>query len=239
MLAIAHRAGNDLAELREALDADMDLVEADVRYFRGALEVRHLKTLGPWLLWDHPWELVRRRNATFPILKEVLADVTGPSAEHSETHEHAQTPDPHSLLMLDLKGIRRKLPPAVARLLRTVAPGVPVAVCTRRWRMLNAFADDPAVRLVISAGSDRELRKLLSVLREPAETWPGGRRAFGVSIKRTLLTPEVVRELHQNVDRVMTWPVDTPAELDDARRLGVSGVIGKDLSLLRDLVQRR
>jgi glycerophosphoryl diester phosphodiesterase len=39
-LAIAHRAGNSIAALRRALDAGVDLVEADVRYFRGVPEIR-------------------------------------------------------------------------------------------------------------------------------------------------------------------------------------------------------
>jgi hypothetical protein len=37
----------------------------------------------------------------------------------------------------------------------------------------------------------------------------------------------------------MTWPVDTPAELDHARRLGVNGVIGKDLTLLGEVLESR
>jgi glycerophosphoryl diester phosphodiesterase len=42
-LVVAHRAGNDLARLRAALDAGADLVEADIHAFRGRLEVRHHK----------------------------------------------------------------------------------------------------------------------------------------------------------------------------------------------------
>jgi glycerophosphoryl diester phosphodiesterase len=219
MLIIAHRAGNDLNELRGALNGGADIVEADVRYFRGTTEVRHLKTLSRWWLWDHPWELVRRRDATFPTLDDVLTDMDATEVGR---------------LMLDLKGVRRSLPPAVAALLRERAPGAPVAVCTRRWWMLDAFAADPAIRLVISAGSKRELRVLRQTLRRPVEKWPGRRRAFGVSIRRTLLTRDVVEELHQHVERVMTWPVDTPAELAEATELRVSGLIGKNLALLRD-----
>ena len=44
---VAHRAGNDLALLRRAERVRPRLIEADVHLFRGRLEVRHLKTLGP------------------------------------------------------------------------------------------------------------------------------------------------------------------------------------------------
>ena len=54
---VAHRAGNELARLRAAEALRLPLVEADVHLFRGRLEVRHRKTLGPVpILWDR-WEL--------------------------------------------------------------------------------------------------------------------------------------------------------------------------------------
>lgn len=229
MLVVAHRAGNSLAELREAFEAGVDMVEADVRYYRGVLEVRHLKTLGPRLLWDHPWELVRRRaisgDAGFPTLDAVLRSLDG-----------------EGQMMLDLKGARRgaggDLASAVSHLLRRVSPAAQIAVCARQWRLLDAFTGDPPVRLVLSAGNRRELRSLLALVGCEPKTWPGGRRAFGVAVRRPLLTPEVVRELHRGVSRVLTWPVDTAAHLDDARRLGVSGIIGKDLALLREVARR-
>jgi len=203
--------------MRAALAAGADLVEADVRYYRGALELRHMKAFGP-ILWDHPWEFAWRRSVSVPTVDSVLPllDSRGP-------------------VMLDLKGMRSALPNKLARIIGVAVLGVPIAVCTRRWWMLDAFADTPAVRLVISAGSARELRRLLELVRQPPHTWPGGRRAYGVSVRRPLLSPATVAELHRNVEAVMAWTVDTPVELDDARRLGVSGAIGKSMDVLREL----
>ncbi|HEX5994905.1 MAG TPA: glycerophosphodiester phosphodiesterase [Jiangellales bacterium] len=222
MLAIAHRGGNSLAALRHALAAGVDLVEADVRLFRGRPEIRHLKTLGPWLLWDHPWELVRRTTADLPSLDQVLATLNGADR-----------------LMLDLKGSHPALAPQVARTLRSTVPDTPIAVCTRHWRMLDAFRGDDVVRLVLSAGSRSQLGRLRVLLRSAPDRWPGRRRAFGVSVKRTLVTGDDVVDLRRAVDHVMTWPVDTPAELDQAQRLGATGVIGKDLRLLGDVLAAR
>ena len=61
MLTVAHRAGNSVRSLREALAAGVDLVEADVHRYRRRLEIRHRKWLGPRHLWDRG-ELVRRRD---------------------------------------------------------------------------------------------------------------------------------------------------------------------------------
>jgi glycerophosphoryl diester phosphodiesterase len=221
LLAVAHRAGNSGDAIRAALAAGVDLVEADVRYFRGELEVRHLKTLGPTLLWDHPWQLVRRRDARVLLLADLLTGLDG------------------SRLLLDLKGVHPSLAPAVARQLRTLAPGVPVAVCTRHWWMLDAFVGDGAIRLVPSVGSRRELRRLAALLRRPPSRWPGGRRAFGVSVRRNLLTPAAVTALHRSVDHVLTWPVDAPWDLAEAVRLGARGVIGMNLPLLKTLAAER
>lgn len=213
LLAVAHRAGNDPRQLRAALDADVDLVEADVHLYRDALEVRHLKTLGPHLLWDR-WQLGRRRDAGLTELRDLLAAAPGDTR-----------------LMLDLKGPSGALGPRVGSLLREVAPTVPIAVCGKHWSMIDAFADDPHIRRIYSASNRVTLRRL----RERVRTRP----AFGVSVRLHLLTEPVVAELRRTAGTVLVWPVDTPAALDRARRLGVSGVISKNLALLRELVASR
>jgi glycerophosphoryl diester phosphodiesterase len=210
VIRIAHRAGNTLADLRAALDAGVDLVEADVRLYRGALEMRHAKALGRRLLWE-PWrDVTRRRDVPVPLLAEILTTAAGDSR-----------------LMLDLKGPWRAVAPLTAAMLREVAPGVPVTVCTRDWGMLAAFEDQPHIRRVYSAGSRRQLDQVRRLVER--------RRVDGLSIRLSLLTPAVVEELHQNTDLIMAWSVDTEAELARARAVGVSGIISKNLSLLRSL----
>lgn len=211
LLAVAHRAGNDPAGLRAALDLGVDLVEADIHLFRGALEVRHLKTLGPGLLWDK-WELARRRDTVLPLLTDVLAAAAGDAR-----------------LMLDLKGPAAALAPQVAALLRKHTPKLPITVCTKHWGMLDAF-DDP-VRRVLSSSNRMTLQRLRARLRRKPE--------YGVSIRRQLLTPAVVAELHRNVEVVMVWPVDTPEALDHARHLGVTAVISKNLALLAEVIREK
>ena len=71
LLAIAHRAGNSLAGLREANRLGADVIECDVHAYRGRLEVRHLKTAGPLpFLWDR-WEPVSYTHLTLPTIYSV------------------------------------------------------------------------------------------------------------------------------------------------------------------------
>lgn len=213
VVAVAHRAGNTVAGLLAAFAAGVDLVELDVHRYRGALEVRHHKAIGPRHLWDHG-SLVRRADFPIVTLGEILA---------------AAGRDPR--LMLDLKGVPRRLAPDVAALLRERAPDVALTVCSRHWWMMRDFA--PPVRCVLSAGSRTgvaRLRRRLAASNAAPD---------GVAVRLDLLTPDLVRELRGRDRFVLTWPVDTEADLDRARWAGVDGVISKNPRLLGEIVAAR
>lgn len=210
MITVAHRAGNDLSAARQALASGVHLVEADVHLFRGRLEMRHHKSLGPWFLWE-AGRLERRGRLVVPELRRLIEAIEG---------DHR--------LMLDLKGVHPWLAGRVARTLHELAPGTPFTVCTQHWWMVRAFRFYPQVRVVLSAGSRRGLRRLFRRLR--------GSPVYGVSVHRRLLTPATVNRLRHGVEVVMTWPVDTPTGLAHARHLGVGGVISKNSALLDDVL---
>ena len=131
------------------------LIEADVHLFGGRLEVRHLKTLGPLpILWDR-WYL-----APFGTRRLELGELL--AAADSET-----------MLMLDLKGLRRDLAHRVAVQIACHRPVGEVAVCSRSWRLLEPLEGVPGVRVVHSIGSRRQLRALRRRF--------AGRRLGGVS----------------------------------------------------------
>jgi glycerophosphoryl diester phosphodiesterase len=109
-----------------------------VRLYRGRLEVRHLKTLGPLpVLWDR-WQLASPRAERL-LLRDVLARTPGVP------------------LMLDLKGDDRRLVPL---LLDELGDRV-ATICSRSWPLLDDLAGRPGITLVHSAGTRRELRALL------------------------------------------------------------------------------
>ena len=203
LLHIAHRAGNALDLLRHSLASGADLIEADVHLYRGRLEIRHTKTMGPlpWL-WDR-WYVV---SARLPRLQ--LADLA------------AELPADRRL-MLDLKGWHPWLGRRVAAAMHAAAPGVPYVVCSRHWRMLDAFDGLDHVDVVHSVRSKAELARLPHRL--------SGRRSWGVAVHRELLPRMDVPALLQSVDALLTWPVNTVDVLADVASHGVTGVISDDL----------
>jgi len=215
LLAIAHRAGNSLAGLHEANALGADVIECDVHAHRGRLEVRHLKTAGPLpFLWDR-WELA---SASAPRLglEEVLdADRRG------------------TTFLLDLKGRRAATGLAVAELLHERAPGRDVLVCGRYWPSVDAVADLDFVRPVLSARNRAELGALRRRLRTDAGPAP-----YGVSLHVSLLDRELVAELRDRVEVVMTWPVDDLPTLDRVVALGANGPITNEPEILREVRRR-
>jgi glycerophosphoryl diester phosphodiesterase len=219
VLAIAHRAGNSLADLRRAAELGADVIEADVHSYRGRLEVRHLKTMGPlpWL-WDQ-WELRSARAPRLGLRELLLA------AGHGVT------------FMLDLNGRDPAAGEEVVRQLHAHAPQRPVLVCSRYWPALHPFEHVPWVRTIRSARNRVELALLFKRPR-PAQ----GNLDYGASVHRSLLTPEVVAALHERVQVVMTWPVNDVPALDSVlafQRSGTIGVISDELPVLRRLLAGR
>jgi glycerophosphoryl diester phosphodiesterase len=210
-LAVAHRHGNLVELVGLAAAAGVDMLEMDVFGYRGRLEVRHARRLGPWML--EGWHLHRSQGRPL-LLAEVLAALPADAA-----------------LMVDLKGRSRWAAAAIADLMSTVIPGRAYAVCGRRWSMLEPFEAVPQARVVWSAGSRRELRRLRLRLQQAP--------AWGVSVRRQLLTPALVGWLLERVRVVMAWHVEDAARLEQVLRLGVNGIICEDLAVLGTLLEQR
>lgn len=195
---VAHRAGNDLRSLRRAESAGAAVVEADLRLYRGRIEVRHLKALGPVpVLWDR-WQLAP------PWAPRLILD------------RLLQAAAPSTLLMLDLKGRDPRLASLVAVALREHAR--PRAVCcSRNWALLTAMSDIEGVDLVHSVGSAPQL----AALRKLAAS----RSVAGISIHKRLLDRRRIAQLRREVGVVLAWPVLGAEEADQLVTWGVDGVI--------------
>jgi glycerophosphoryl diester phosphodiesterase len=204
---VAHRAGNDLLALQHAQALGLAVVEADLRLFRGRVEVRHLKTVGPVpILWDR-WRLA---NPFAPrlLLSELLRAI-----------------GPRTTLMLDLKGREVRLSRLVLAALDD-APRARLLLCARRSALLDPFHGLSGVRLIRSIGTAHQLRTLLG----------SGGRMDGVSVHRRLLDHAIVRELRRRADLVMSWPVNGAASARQLRSWGVDGLISDRPALIRDLL---
>jgi glycerophosphoryl diester phosphodiesterase len=200
---IAHRFGNRLEALRDAERLGIPCVEADLHLFRGRVEVRHLKSVGPLpIFWDR-WRLASPWSPRL-MLAELLR-ATGPDTE----------------LVLDLKGRDNRLGRLVAEAIEPSLPARRFIVCARTTSQLDPFRNLP-VRRFESVGNARQLRRLLR----------RGTAAHGVSIHARLLDDVVVRQLRRLTDVIVTWPVNRVEEALALEALGVDGLISDAPNLL-------
>jgi hypothetical protein len=198
---VAHRAGNDPDLARRAARV-ADLVELDVHWHRGRLEVRHAKRLwGTQRLWEK-WYLLpsgARRDA----FADVLATVG---------------PDVH--LLVDLKGYNPRLATAV----RSAIDGRPhTTVATKSWWLLRPFVATPGIRTLRSAGTRM---RLAVVLRLPVP-----RGVDGTVVHERLLTRRVVAKLGGR-GPVLAWALTSRKRIDELAGWGVRGFIVDDLGLV-------
>lgn len=209
-LTIAHRAGNELSRLEEALEAGVDYAEADVWLHRGTLEVRHDKTAGPLpILWER-WSLKPGWTPRL-VFDALLAAASG-----------------RGRLLVDLKGREDGLGEAVAVAVKRAAATDAVAFCGG-WPHLDRIRDLlPQVPLFYTIGNVERLALLRPRLAR--EEIPG------VSIDSRILTESIVSELSSSgVREIITWAVETSAAARRVLGWGVSGVISDSLALLASI----
>lgn len=210
-LAIAHRGGNSIEDARYTIALGCDLIETDIWYHKGHLELRHKHRLGPLpILWER-WSLALAVNQL------TLADLL-------------DTIDEDSLLFLDLKGDDTRLGPAIVDEMRRTRPGRRIALCGRSFPQLDAVLGEPDVTVFYSVGEKKEWAEAWPRLE--AMEWPA------LSLHRKLATPETMARLNAMNATVVCWDVNT---LSDARRLrdmGVAGFTSDNLALLHKLVEK-
>lgn len=212
-LVIAHRAGNEpeLAKRAESLGAD--LIEADVWYFRGRLETRHVKTMGRIpLLWDR-WTLQPGWGHRV-VVPELLAATR-----------------PETRLLLDLKGDDTTLAPRLVDTIRAAQPARQIILCGRNWAQLDPVAADDDVTIFYSVNSDDELRAVWAKLARTAHP--------AISIHARYLTADLARRFHDARTTVISWPVNDLALASRLFALGVDGFTTDNLALLQTIARDR
>lgn len=208
-LLIAHRAGNHLPALAPAAEAGAQIIEIDVWFHRGRLEVGHDKTLGPIpLRWDR-WSLAVGRHRPLAV-----ADVL-------------RRFPPAAKPMFDLKGTHPRLPDALHRAIEEHLPNRPYTVSSQNWTYLDEFLATEEAHVIRSIGSTR----MLDQMRRDLDRWTGA----GIGLDEELLSAPVVEELSHSTPLIVTWTVN---RLERARELlgqGVGGIITDRLEIIRAL----
>lgn len=206
-IVIAHRYGNDLARLTEAAAAQADYVEADVWSYKGRLEVRHAKTLGPIpVIWDK-W-YIRRQPERPLVLDDVLAALP-----------------PGMGIMIDLKGDDRELPEMLLDTLRRHRDKHPVMISARFWDYLPSLLDYPGLMLFHSVGTRGQLRRVRPLLDL--------REHDAVCVKYQLLDAATVRSLKQQVSMLATWAINDEHRLQQAIDWSVDAIITDETAIMR------
>jgi glycerophosphoryl diester phosphodiesterase len=226
---IAHAYGNTRHAIDLALDAEVDMLEADVWYRRRRIFVHHDRHLAPLpLLADRkmrghplpPWSLpLPRRYYVRPdihiLTLEGLLDRTAGRRR----------------LLLDVKGnndagYARRFARRLASAIRKAQATNGVEVCGQTWPVLTELrelAPEIAVRFSIER-PDQWQEFVLKAKRAG--------RAPDVCIQHRFLTDDRLRFLKDHGAGIYTWTVDTVPEARALLDRGIDGIISNNLDLL-------
>lgn len=231
VLRIAHAHGNRRQRIKEALAAGVDLIEADVRFSRGRLWVRHeLKApFVPILFNGHVNEFHRRgpyalslprgfvRLNVAPIPFDELLDTVGGRAG----------------LLLDLKAgtysasARERFMDTMLTMLDTWYHGT-VRFCGN-WRLLDSVrARRPNQPVHYSVDHESAWQSFLA-------RQEGNAAASAITIRSRMLDDERAAYLRRNSVEFYCWDVESRKEALDAIARGASGLISHHLHVFREL----
>jgi glycerophosphoryl diester phosphodiesterase len=209
--AIAHRAGNNLHHLEQALEAGVDAIECDFWHARGKLALRHERKLPALPVVYDKW-FIRVAWGTLSLRKLLR-----------EINHRAE-------LFLDIKSSSPRAAWAVLELYNDNESMMPrTAVSSQQWKLLDRLAQARTdMRMFYSVGRASEIEALLR--RTEGEHPP-----YGTSIRHSLLTPEVIERLHAARLCVYAWTVNREERALELVDWGVDGIISDDVSLLREI----
>lgn len=209
--AIAHRAGNNLHHLEQALEAGVDAIECDFWHDHGRLTLRHERKLPALPLLYDRWYI--RFSLGELNLRDLLREI-----------------DFRTEVFLDIKSSNPRAADAVLDLhhdLESMMP--PACVSSNRWQVLDRIArGETGMRLFYSVGRRGRVEEI--ILR--AER---GQRGAGTSIRHTLLDADLVQRLHGTGLQVYAWTVNNRRRAAELLSWGVDGIISDDVDLFDEV----
>jgi glycerophosphoryl diester phosphodiesterase len=205
---VAHRAGNNLHHLEQALAVGVDAIECDFWHARGRLVLRHERKLPALpVLYDKWYVRWAWGTISLPVLLR-------------EINFRAD-------LFLDIKSSTKRAADAVLRLYHDNESMMPrTRVSSKKWKLLDRLADaGTEMEMFYSVASAAAINPLLQ--RCERENPPRG-----TSIRHTLLTPQTVGRLHGAGLQVYAWTVNKEDRVRELLDWGVDGIISDDVHLL-------
>ena len=205
---IAHRAGNNLHQIDEAVAAGVDAIECDFWHDRGRLTLRHERKLPALPVLYDRWHV--RWSWGELSLPQMLREL-----------------NLRAELFLDIKSSTPEAAASVLALRADLGSKMPrTLVSSREWPLLDRLA-----------AADTDMRMFYSVLRASG-IMPMLRRAerapapAGTSIRHTLLSEPLVKQLHDAGLQVYAWTVNTKHRAEELRAWGVDGIISDDYKVV-------
>lgn len=209
--AIAHRAGNNLHDLERALAAGVDSIECDFWHDHGRLALRHERKLPALPVWYDRWYI--RFSIGELSLPGLLREINF-----------------RSELFLDIKSATPLAAEAVLRLYHDNESMMPrTLVSSRQWRLLDQLGEaGTEMRMFYSVGRASGIEALFRRARSSP-------RPAGTSIRQTLLSADVVAQLHDAGLQVFAWTVNNRHRAEELLAWGVDGLISDDIALHEEL----
>lgn len=232
VVRIAHAYGNNREALETALAAPVDMIEVDMWYRAGQIEIRHERRLS-WL----PVLADRRGRALHAMGRFVVPLWSNyflrPDIGTMKLGELLQRTAGKKRLLLDIKARKRNESPAFARqIAETVAEhGAQdwTAVCGQYWPVIRDLrAVTPEIEVRYSIERPNQWQRFVEMARSDE----GARR---VCIEHRFMDAGKSAWLKENGVDVYCWTVDDPAEAEGLVSRGVHGITSNDLSLLASL----
>lgn len=211
--AVAHRAGNNLHQVEQALEARADAIECDLWHARGKLALRHERKLPALPVLFDKWYL---RFAWGQLsLRRLLKEINF-----------------RAELYLDIKSSTPRAADAVLSLYNDHSAMMPpTSVSSRQWKLLDRIARaGTSMSVFYSAQNNGDVESLLRRAQS-------GEPPAGISIRHTLLTPQRLEELHLAGMLVYAWTVNMEDRARDLVAWGVDGIISDDPQLFDKVAQ--
>jgi hypothetical protein len=235
VVRIAHAYGNRRSRIADALAADIDLIETDLRYEHGQIRIRHERRFGRLpLLYDRGLRGLHRRG---PWALNIGSYFLRLDVRPMQFAEVLRLVSGRGGLMIDLK--RAPYSDAVAsayihdvlRQLEESRFEGAVDFCGS-WRFLDLVrARRPDQSVHYSVDNEGHWEQLQPRLR-------GSDAIRNITIHPNLLTNERARLLRAEGIEYYMWDIEDAGAAERAIASGASGIIADDLTLLRSMAGR-
>lgn len=205
---VAHSAANHRAPMQAAVEAGVDLIEADVWPRWNRVVSRHERGVFALPLVFDKWYA---RPEIMPITLQEIISTVGDRAG----------------LYLDLKSDNQRYLDHIVEIVGSAGMTERTAITSPHWQALSYIeAQAPAVSSYYTVIARRNLWPFWDHLDEHPEV-------NGTAMRHGLLNPDLIGALHERGLKILAWTVDSPARALQLLRWGVDGIISNRLDLLQ------